>query len=93
MMARARQAREGGSFLVRLSLAATGRWIWRLGRVPQGLAHDDPGLADVQDLLETTASAFGELRGVRHAAQLAHTAAAWERPAVGLGTHPPRWPA
>jgi len=92
MMARARQAREGGSFLARVSLAATGRWMWRLGRVPQGLAHHDPGLADVQDLLETTASAFGELRAVRHAAQLSDTPAAWERPAVGLGTHPPRWP-
>jgi crotonobetainyl-CoA:carnitine CoA-transferase CaiB-like acyl-CoA transferase len=92
MMARARQAREGGSFLVRVSLAATGRWIWHLGRVAHGLAQKDPGLDDVQDLLQTDASAFGELRGVRHAAMLSETPAAWDRPAVGLGTHPAEWP-
>jgi crotonobetainyl-CoA:carnitine CoA-transferase CaiB-like acyl-CoA transferase len=93
MMARARQAREGGSFLVRVSLAATGRWIWHLGRVAHGLAQKDPGLDDIQDLLQIEASAFGELRGVRHAASLSDTPAAWDRPAVGLGTHPPEWPA
>jgi crotonobetainyl-CoA:carnitine CoA-transferase CaiB-like acyl-CoA transferase len=93
MMARARQAREGGSFLVRVSLAATGRWIWQLGRVAHGLAQTDPGLDDVQDLLQTEASGFGELRGVRHAAILSDTPAAWDRPAVALGTHPPEWPA
>jgi crotonobetainyl-CoA:carnitine CoA-transferase CaiB-like acyl-CoA transferase len=92
MMARARQAREGGSFLVRVSLAATGRWIWDLGRVAQGLAQKDPRIEDVQDLLETSASAFGELRGVRHAAALSDTPAGWDRPVVGLGAHPPRWP-
>jgi crotonobetainyl-CoA:carnitine CoA-transferase CaiB-like acyl-CoA transferase len=93
MMARARQAREGGSFLVRVSLAATGRWIWQLGREAQGLAQKDPRIEDVQDLLETSASAFGELRGVRHAAALCDTPAGWDRPAVGLGVHPARWPA
>ena len=92
MMARARQAREGGSFSVRVSLAATGRWIWELGRVAQGLALKDPRIEDVQDLLETSASAFGELRGVRHAAVLSDTPAGWDRPAVGLGVHSPRWP-
>jgi crotonobetainyl-CoA:carnitine CoA-transferase CaiB-like acyl-CoA transferase len=93
LMARARQAREGGSFLVRVSLAATARWIWHLGRVAHGLAQEDPGLDDVQDLLQIHASAFGELRGVCHAAILSDTPAAWDRPAVGLGTHPPEWPA
>ena len=75
------------------SLAATGRWIWELGRVAQGLAQKDPRIEDVQDLLETSASAFGELRGVRHAAALSDTPAGWDRPAVGLGAHPPQWPA
>jgi crotonobetainyl-CoA:carnitine CoA-transferase CaiB-like acyl-CoA transferase len=93
MMARARQAREGGSFWVRVSLAATGRWIWQLGRLAHGLAQKDPRIEDVQDLLQTSASAFGELRGVRHAAALSDTPAGWDRPAVGLGTHPTRWPA
>ena len=31
MMAKARQAREGGSWHVRVSLAQTGRWLWNSG--------------------------------------------------------------
>lgn len=92
MMARARQATEGGSWLVRVSLAATGRWIWGLGRLPHGLECRDPTIDDVQDLLEESASPFGVLRAVRHAARLSETPARWERPAVPLGTHAPRWP-
>ena len=38
MMAKARQSREGGSWHVRVSLAQTGRWLWNLGRVADGLA-------------------------------------------------------
>lgn len=41
MMAKARQAREGGSWHVRVSLAQTGRWLWNLGRVAGGLATGD----------------------------------------------------
>src|SRR6202008_4228220 len=37
MMAKERQAREGGSWLVRTSLAQTGRWLWNLGRGSHGL--------------------------------------------------------
>src|SRR5262245_33316650 len=44
MMARARQAREGGSWHVRVSLAQTGRWLWNLGRLADGLKTPDfPG--------------------------------------------------
>ena len=41
MMARARQSREGGSWHVRVSLAQTGRWLWNLGRVADGLKTED----------------------------------------------------
>ena len=41
MMAKARQAREGGSWHVQVSLAQTGRWLWNLGRVADGLASED----------------------------------------------------
>jgi hypothetical protein len=92
LMARIRQAHEGGSFLVRVSLAATGRWIWNLGRVENGFACPLPGRGDVADLLEESHSPFGLMRGVRHAAQMSATPAGWTRPAVPLGTHPTVWP-
>ena len=92
IVARIRQAREGGTWLVRVSLAATGRWIWNLGRVEDGFACSLPSRDDVADLLETSESRFGVMRGVRHAAQLSDTPATWTRPAVPLGTDPPLWP-
>ena len=92
VMARARQAREGGSWLVRVSLAQAGRWIWNLGRLADGFKAPDPALADVGDLLETSASPFGEISAVRHAAELAETPATWALPTVPLGTHAQVWP-
>lgn len=93
MMARARQAREGGSWHVQVSLAQTGRWINGLGRLAGGFAGPDPALTDVADVLEDRWSGFGRLRAVRHAAVLSATPAQWARPAVPLGTDQPEWAA
>jgi hypothetical protein len=87
-----RRAEEGGSWLVRVSLAGTGRWLRGLGRVERGFDCADPGQDAVADLLETQASGFGRLTAVRHAAQLAETPAHWARPSVPLGSHPAEWP-
>ena len=92
LMARIRQASEGGSWLVRVSLAATGRWIWTFGRLENGFSCALPSREDVADLLEESRSPFGLMCGVRHAARLCATPAAWMRPAVPLGTDPPVWP-
>src|SRR5215218_7626238 len=93
MMAKARQAREGGSWHVRVSLAQTGRWLWNLGRVADGFKTQDIKGETVKPFLEELASGFGPLRSVRHSAQLSKTPAFWARPAMPLGSHPPQWPA
>jgi len=93
MMARARQSRQGGSWHVRVSLAQTGRWLWNLGRVADGLKTEDLRGEAVQPFIEDTASGFGPLRAVRHSAALSATPAFWARPAMPLGSHPPQWPA
>jgi len=92
LMARIRQASEGGSWRVRVSLAATGRWLRNLGRIDNGFSAQIPSRAEVEDFLEVSQSPFGPMRAVRHAAQLSDTPAAWTRPSVPLGTHPPVWP-
>ncbi len=92
MIARLRQAAEGGSWHVRVSLAQTGRWLWNLGRIDNGLATPDIGQADAAPFMQTMSSGFGELSAVRHAAVLSATPAHWARQAVPLGSHPPRWP-
>ncbi len=86
-----RRAREGGSWLVRVSLARTGRWFDGLGRADGPEAHD-PGVEDVKDLLEETDTPFGRLSHVAPAARLSETPGRWARPAVPLGTHAPAWP-
>jgi crotonobetainyl-CoA:carnitine CoA-transferase CaiB-like acyl-CoA transferase len=92
MMAKARQSREGGSWHVRISLAQTGRWLWNLGRVADGLKTEDlPGDA-VRPFVEEMQSGFGPLRAVRHSAVLSKTPAFWARPAMPLGSHEPQWP-
>jgi crotonobetainyl-CoA:carnitine CoA-transferase CaiB-like acyl-CoA transferase len=93
MMAKARQASEGGSWHVRVSLAQTGNWLWNLGRVANGFKTEDIRAETVAPLMEEVPSGFGPLRSVRHSASLAKTPAFWERPAMPLGSHPPQWPA
>jgi crotonobetainyl-CoA:carnitine CoA-transferase CaiB-like acyl-CoA transferase len=93
MMAKARQSREGGSWHVRVSLAQTGRWIWNLGRLTDGLKTADLKGEAIKPFSEPAQSGFGKLYAIRHAAQLSRTPAFWSRPAVPLGSDPPAWPA
>jgi crotonobetainyl-CoA:carnitine CoA-transferase CaiB-like acyl-CoA transferase len=92
MIALARRAREGGSYLVRVSLAQTGRWVDALGRV-DGRQTPELTLETIEDLLTDADSPFGRLRHVVPAARLSETPAFWSRPAVPLGTHAAAWPA
>ncbi len=93
MMAKARQSREGGSWHVRVSLAQTGKWIWNLGRVADGLKTEDLKGEAIKPFSEQVPSGFGSLQAVSHTAQLSRTPAFWSRPAMPLGSHPLQWPA
>jgi hypothetical protein len=84
-----RRAREGGSWQVRVSLARSAQWLRSLGRCSGFQGVPQP---DFSDAMETTASGFGELQAVRHAARLSHTPAQWSRPSMPPGTHAPVWP-
>jgi crotonobetainyl-CoA:carnitine CoA-transferase CaiB-like acyl-CoA transferase len=84
-----RQALEGGSWHVRVSLAQTGHWIRGLGRVDDGFAVQRP---DRAPYLEASNSGFGELVALRHSAQLSRTPACWTRPSVPPGTNAAQWP-
>ncbi len=93
MMARARQAREGGSWHVRVSLAQSGRWLWNLGRLQDGPSAADIKGEAVKPFVEKMPSGFGMLSAVRHAAVMSKTPARWARPSVPLGSDQPVWPA
>jgi crotonobetainyl-CoA:carnitine CoA-transferase CaiB-like acyl-CoA transferase len=95
MVALARRAQEGGSWLVRISLAQVGKWIVDLGEVPAAALKDVPGefAADEVERWSTVSKTpSGELRHLKPAVQLSETPAYWARPSVPLGYHPPAWP-
>lgn len=89
MAALLRRSREGGSWLVRVSLAGTGEWIKRLGRVEGGLSA--PGIHDVTPWLEQHDSGYGRMTALRHSAILSATPAHWALPSMPLGSHAPVW--
>ena len=84
-----RQALEGGSWQVKVSLAQTGHWLRSLGRVENGFSIDRP---KISPYMETATSAFGELAAMAHSAKFSRTPTRWARPSVPPGTHPPEWP-
>ncbi|MFZ4287292.1 CoA transferase [Variovorax sp. HJSM1_2] len=83
-----RQQLEGGSWLVRLSLAQTAQWLRQLGRVEAGFATAETAITP---WLESLDSGFGRLQAVRHAAQLSRTPVGWLRPSVPPGSDAPHW--
>jgi crotonobetainyl-CoA:carnitine CoA-transferase CaiB-like acyl-CoA transferase len=90
MRALARRATEGGSYLVRVSLAQTGAWIQGLGRV---VLTPDAGSDDgVGDLLMETQTPFGRLTHLRPVVKMSETSPRWQRPSVPLGSSPAEWP-
>jgi hypothetical protein len=84
-----RQFEEGGSWHVQVSLARTAQWLRSLGRVVDGFGAPKP---DFAGLLETSASGFGELVALRHAARLSGTPVGWTRASMPPGSHPLAWP-
>lgn len=89
----ARRARVGGSWLVRVSLARTGRWI-----VDRGLVEDWRGVpaelpeAELKRHMMETDAPQGRLRHLKPVLQLSETPPFWARPPLPLGSSPAEWP-
>ncbi|MBV9825794.1 MAG: CoA transferase [Alphaproteobacteria bacterium] len=96
LVALGRRAREGGSWLVRISLAQAGKWLVDRGEVPESQLQDIPAEFTPQELeawsMESNTPA-GKLRHLAPTLQLSETQPRWARPSVPLGYHDPVWPA
>ena len=95
MVALARRVQEGGSWLVRASLAQTGRWLVDRGQVPEAELRDaaeEFTTEEIERWSTTTDVPGGRLRHLAPAVQLSETAPYWARPTVPLGYHDPVWP-
>ena len=96
MVALGRRAREGGSWLVRISLAQTGRWLVGRGEVPAAMLKEIPEDFTAEEIKRwSTASdtPAGRLRHLAPVVRMSETPTRWARPSVPLGYHPPEWPA
>jgi hypothetical protein len=95
MLALARRTREGGSWLVCVSLARTGKFIVdrdlldaaSLEGIPSDLSTEE-----IARLTTETQTPLGRLRHLAPVVQMSETKPRWTRPPVPLGTHPLRWP-
>jgi crotonobetainyl-CoA:carnitine CoA-transferase CaiB-like acyl-CoA transferase len=96
MVALGRRAREGGSWLVRISLAQTGRWLVGRGQVPEAQLKDVPKEftpAELERWSMASDTPVGKLRHLAPVLRLSETPPRWARPTVPLGYHAPEWPA
>ncbi len=95
MVALNRRAHEGGSWLVRISLAQVGKWIVDLGEIPAANLKDAPEEFSPEELHRwsiVSQTPSGPLRHLGPVVQLSETPPFWARPSVPLGHHPPVWP-
>ena len=92
-----RQATQGGSWQVQVTLAGVAAWLRTLGQDSAGLSAQPP-VAD--HWMDETPCGFGPpgaggqavLRAMRHAAWLSATPPRWRHPSMPPGSHPPAWP-
>lgn len=95
-VALARRVREGGSWLVRISLAQTGRWLVGRGEVPAAELKDVPAEFTSEELARwstTSDTPAGRLHHLAPVLRLSETPPRWARPAAPLGHHAAVWPA
>jgi crotonobetainyl-CoA:carnitine CoA-transferase CaiB-like acyl-CoA transferase len=95
LVALARRVREGGSWLVRISLAQTGRWLVGRGEVPEVELKDVPKEftpAELERWSTTSDTPVGRLHHLGPVVRLSETPPRWARPSVPLGYHEPVWP-
>ncbi len=95
LLALARRATEGGSWLVSISLAQTGRWLVGRGQVSEDQLRDVPEDFTSEEIASWSTFSDLSIGRVSHLApvlQLSETRPHWSRPAVPLGHHEPVWP-
>ena len=95
LVALARRTREGGSWLVRVSLVQTGRWLVGRGQVPDAELMDVPKdftPAELEQWSMVSDTPMGLLSHLGPVLQLSETPSRWDRPSVPLGHNEPVWP-
>lgn len=95
LVALTHRMREGGSWLVRVSLAQTGHWLIGQGQVSESELKNIPDEFTSEELglwslIHNTP--IGRLEHLGPVVQLSETPPRWSRPSVPLGYHNAKWP-
>jgi len=90
-----RRALEGGSWLVRVSLAQAGRWLMERGEVdvaelPRAVEEFSP--EEIERWTITSQTPQGQLWHLKPVLKMSETMPYWDKPTVPLGYHRPVWP-
>ena len=96
MVALARRTREGGSWLVRISLAQVGRWLVERGQVPEAQLKNvakEFTAAELDRWSMVSNTPVGKLQHLAPVLRMSETPPRWDKPTVPLGYHKPVWPA
>lgn len=89
MIALQRRAREGGSWLVRVSLSQTSMWYYRLGtELDRSRAT---GEGDTSAFMEERETPYGRMRFLRPALRMSETMPRWELPSAPPGSGRLTW--
>lgn len=95
MVALQRRAVEGGSWLVRVSLAQTGHWLQTLGMVDTSVRRIENqaelSQTEVAAYLETMSSDFGQISAIAPVERMSETMPGFDLPPSPLGSHAARW--
>ena len=95
MVALNRRVREGGSWLVRISLAQVGRWLVSQGEIPEADLKNIPAEFNPEEIASWSTvsdTPMGKLGHLGPVLSLSETPPRWARTSVPLGHHDPVWP-
>ncbi|KTD11902.1 acyl CoA transferase/carnitine dehydratase [Legionella gratiana] len=93
MEALRRRTIDGGSYLVRVSLAQTAHWFKQLGRVIEDFSpYKIPTSEQIKYLLTHTTTEFGEIEHLLPVLKMSETPPYWDKPSLPLGVNQPKWP-
>ena len=95
MVALNRRVHEGGSWLVRISLAQVGRWLVSQGEIPEAGLKNIPAEFNPEEIASWSTvsdTPMGKLGHLGPVLSLSETPPRWARTSVPLGHHDPVWP-
>ena len=90
-----KRVNEGGSWLVRISLAQVGRWLVSQGEIPESQLKNVTAEFTPEEVARwsmVSETPMGKLGHLGPVLGLSETMPRWSRPSVPLGHHDPVWP-